>query len=65
MSLTMSISPTRGIAPTHPKPALGNIPACSEYAHQAVKVSNSKPSETLAYIWARFLITSFLEEVTL
>lgn len=60
----MSINTTCGIAPIHPefphpKPALGNIPACGNYAHQAVKLS-SQPFRTLGYIWSRFLAESFL-----
>jgi hypothetical protein len=47
---------------THPKPELGNIPACDDYARQAIKLS-TKPYSTLGYIWSRFLIDSFLQGV--
>ena len=58
MNLTMSISPTHPKI-TQPKPTLGDISACYDYAHQAAKVS-AKPHKTLAYIWSVFLIASFL-----
>jgi hypothetical protein len=62
----MSINPTRGIAPayskfTHPKPALGDILACTDYVHHAVQLSTNS-NYTLAFIWARFLVASFLQE---
>ena len=41
------------------KPALGNLSACDDYAREAFKIS-TKPYKTLAYIWTRFLIRSYL-----
>lgn len=45
------------------KPVMGNIDSCKHFAHEAIKHS-TRPNHTLAHIWTRFLISSFLETAT-
>ena len=71
----MSINPSTGVIPpkvcvSHKlstkkpvlqKPKNGDLSACTDYAHEAVKHS-SKPFHTLAFIWVRFLKASYLQD---
>jgi len=42
------------------KPTLKNIQSCQRYAHAIIQHS-SQPNHTLAHIWTRFLIKSYLQ----
>ena len=49
-----------GCASRIQKPTLKNIKSCQQYAHELVKHS-SQPNHTLAHVWTRFLIQSYLQ----
>ena len=60
MSLIIpAVTPKKTHLPTLKKPTLGDISACDDYARQASEIS-AKPYKTLAYIWSRFLVRSYL-----